>query len=201
MATITNSNLYPPVIDTYMPAFLADGNNEIKKICRVYFSISSFNSIKELNHAQVVLNNQNTNISVLNKTKYPCGIKLTKIYEDITRVSEDKYYIEIEPSDLEPEYWNSETQIYESRFDINQYYKVQIRFSSAAAPIDIASDEPQAVDSWLVQNLNYFSEWSTVCLIRAISTPILSLNNFDVAATSITWASSNVDLVDRKSVV
>lgn len=207
MATITNSNLYPPVIDTYMPAFLADGNNDIKKICKVYFSISSFNSRKELNHAQIVLNNQNTNVSVLNKAKYPCGIKLTEIYEDITRVSEDKYYIEIDPSDLEPEYWNSETQTYESRFDINQYYKVQIRFSSAAAPSNISMSpsqwdeekkkytDAQAIDSWLVQNLNYFSEWSTVCLVRAISTPILSLNNFDVAATSITWASSNVDLV------
>lgn len=199
MATITNSNLYPPVIDTYMPAFLADGNNEIKKICRVYFSISSFNSIKELNHAQVTLSNQNTNVSVLNKTKYPCSIKLTKIFEDITRTSEDKYYIEIEPADLEPEYWNSETGEYESRFDINQYYKVQIRFSNAEAPIDITSSEAQAVDSWLAANLSHFSEWSTVCLVRAISTPILSLNNFDITASAITWASTNVDLIGTLS--
>ena len=35
MATITNSNLYPPVVDTYMPAFLIDGDNELKKICKV----------------------------------------------------------------------------------------------------------------------------------------------------------------------
>ena len=48
MATITNSNLYPPTIDTYMPAFLVDGDNELKRICRIYFSISSYNSFSDI---------------------------------------------------------------------------------------------------------------------------------------------------------
>ena len=37
MATAIINNLYPPIMDTYMPAF--DRN----EYCRVYFSLSSFN--------------------------------------------------------------------------------------------------------------------------------------------------------------
>lgn len=214
MATITNSNLYPPIVDTYMPAFLIDGDNELKKICRVYFSISSFNSISEIKNAQVSLANQNTNISVLNTKKYPCGIKITPIYEDITKTSEDRYYIELEASDLEPEYgYDEDTGKYTvSKFNINEYYKVQIRFTSAAAsdinigipPIDWNETEQkyndaQAIDSWLTLNLDKFSEWSTVCLIRGISSPILSIKGLDASAESTTWSAPNVELVGTLS--
>lgn len=200
MATITNSNLYPPVVDTYMPAFLIDGNNDLKKVCRVYFSISSYNDLADINHAQVVISNQDTNTSVLNEDKYPCSIKLTPILEDIAKQSQDRFYIEIFPSDLKPEYFNSETQQYESRFEINQYYKVQIRFTSKNAE-SISLATPQAIDSWLAKNLNSFSEWSSVCLVRGISTPILSLENLDAAAILSVWSSSNVDLVGHLSFV
>ena len=210
MATITNSNLYPPVVDTYMPAFLIDGDNELKKICKVYFSISSFNSRSEIKNAQVTLTNQNTNVSALSTLKYPCGIKLSPIYEDVTKTTEDRYYIEIEPSDLEPEYdYDEEKGRYTtSKFNINQYYKVQIRFTSAEAP-DISVGMPpsdydsehnkyndaQSIDSWLTANLNKFSEWSTVCLIRGISAPILTVKGLDANADSSTWAAPNVDLI------
>lgn len=210
MATITNSNLYPPVVDTYMPAFLIDGDNELKKICKVYFSISSFNSRSEIKNAQVTLTNQNTNVSALSTLKYPCGIKLSPIYEDVTKTTEDRYYIEIEPSDLEPEYdYDEEKGRYTtSKFNINQYYKVQIRFTSAEAP-DISVGMPpsdydsehnkyndaQSIDSWLTANLNKFSEWSTVCLIRGISAPILTVKGLDTNADSSTWAAPNVDLI------
>ena len=210
MATITNSNLYPPVVDTYMPAFLIDGDNELKKICKVYFSISSFNSRSEIKNAQVTLTNQNTNVSALSTLKYPCGIKLSPIYEDVTKTTEDRYYIEIEPSDLEPEYdYDEEKGRYTtSKFNINQYYKVQIRFTSTEAP-DISVGMPpsdydsehnkyndaQSIDSWLTANLNKFSEWSTVCLIRGISAPILTVKGLDANADSSTWAAPNVDLI------
>ena len=43
MATV----LYPPIINTYMPAFVIDNN---KGICKVYFSISQFNALKDANN-------------------------------------------------------------------------------------------------------------------------------------------------------
>ena len=140
-----NINLYPPVADVYMPAFLIGSSDIQKNTCRVYFSISLYNSFNDIKNAQVTVANQNTNLSVLNKSKYPCEIMLTEIKTDLTRVSEDRYYIEIKPDDIE------------EGFQINQYYKVQIRFTAAAAS-NVSLDTPQRIDSWLAANLSNFSE-------------------------------------------
>ena len=40
-----NNNLYPPIVATYMPAFLINSGNAVKDTCRVYFSISAYNSL------------------------------------------------------------------------------------------------------------------------------------------------------------
>ena len=129
-----NINLYPPVVETYMPAFLIGSSDIQKNICRVYFSISLYNNLNDIKNAQITVANQNTNLSVLNKTKYPCEIMLTDIKTDLTRTSDDKYYIEIKTSDIE------------EGFQINQYYKVQIRFTAATAS-NVSLDTPQRIDS------------------------------------------------------
>ena len=179
-----NINLYPPVVDTYMPAFLVGSSDIQKNTCKVYFSISLYNSLNDIKNAQVTVANQNTNLSVLDKSKYPCEIMLTDIKTDLTRVSDDKYYIEIKTSDIE------------EGFQINQYYKVQIRFTAAGAS-DVSLDTPQAIDSWLAANLSNFSEWSTVCLVRGISVPSLSISGFDISADTTLWSLNNVDVVGR----
>lgn len=179
-----NINLYPPVVDTYMPAFLVGSSDIQKNTCRVYFSISLYNSLNDIKNAQVTVANQNTNLSILDKSKYPCEIMLTDIKTDLTRVSDDKYYIEIKTSDIE------------EGFQINQYYKVQIRFTAAGAA-NVSLDTPQAIDSWLAANLSNFSEWSTVCLVRGISVPNLSVSGFDISADTTLWSLNNVDVVGR----
>lgn len=179
-----NINLYPPIMETYSPAFLIGSSDIQKNICRVYFSISLYNNLSDIKNAQVIVANQNTNLSVLNKSKYPCEIMLTDIKTDLTRASDDKYYIEIKPSDIE------------EGFQINQYYKIQIRFTAAGAT-DVFLDTPQAIDSWLAANLSNFSEWSTVCLVRGISVPSLSVSGFDVSADTTLWSLNNVDVVGR----
>lgn len=180
----TNINLYPPVLDVYMPAFLVGSSDIQKNTCRVYFSISLYNSLNDIKNAQVTVANQNTNLSVLDKSKYPCEIMLTDIKTDLTRVSDDKYYIEIKTSDIE------------EGFQTNQYYKVQIRFTAAGAA-DVDLTPPQAIDSWLAANLSNFSEWSTVCLVRGISVPSLSISGFDISADTTLWSLNNVDVVGR----
>jgi hypothetical protein len=129
-----NINLFPPVVQTYMPAFLVGSGDSQKNICRVYFSISLYNSLSDIKNAQVTVTNQNTNLSVLNKEKYPCEIMLTDIKTDLNKMSDDKYYIEIKPNDIDGE------------FQINQYYKVQIRFTAINAS-SISLDTPQKIDS------------------------------------------------------
>ena len=173
-----NITLYPPQIPTYQNAFVLTSK------CRIYFSLSIYNSYKDIqNNAQVTVSNQNTNQSVLSLTKYPNEIKLCDVKIDNTK-SSDKYYIEIEPEDLQ------------NGFQINQYYKVQIRFTSADAP---TPPDSAAIDKWLVDNVDYFSEWSTVCLVRAISQPILTLQNLSSSSeeegSSVAITTNTLDIV------
>lgn len=120
-------------------------------ICRVYFSLSIFNSLSEITNAQVTVRSQLTNLSVLHKEKYPCEIMLKQVKTDTSRTTNDKYYIEIKPEDLE-----------NCNFIVDQYYKVQIRFTSIDAEdpgIDLEDpDAVQAIDAWLTRNLSKFSE-------------------------------------------
>ena len=154
------NNLYPPQTSTWMPAFVRT------QPCRVYFSLSIYNVKTDIGNAQVVVNDQNTNASVLNPTKYPTGIMITQLQEDPNRRGNDKYYIEIIPKiDIEG-----------GQFEINKFYKVQIRFTSINAP---QPPEDGKVAGWLIDNQKFFSEWSRVCLIRGISQPTVYLRNFE----------------------
>ena len=89
-----NNNLYPPIIKTYNPAFLINGDNSK---CRIYFSISLYNTLSEISNAQIAISYQNSNKSALystrrdnnninEKPKYTCDIMLTRIYTDNSRI-------------------------------------------------------------------------------------------------------------------
>ena len=153
---------------TFDTAYTTDPNF----ICKVYFSLSPYNSLSEIANAQITVRSQLTNRTVLHKSKYPSEIMLQNIKTDTSRKTDDKYYIEIKPEDLEG-----------CNFTIDQYYKIQIRFTSINAEdpgISLTDpDAVQAIDSWLSRNLKYFSEWSTVCLIRGISVPSITIKDFN----------------------
>ena len=171
-----NINLYPPIVDTYAPAFLVDSGTN-KDICRIYFTLSQFNTMEDIANIQVTVRSQYTNLSVLDKSKYPSEIMITNIKEDTTKTSDDRYYIELNKTDIQG-----------GKFEINQYYKVQMRFTHKDAP---AAPSNQALDAWLAANINLFSEWSTVCLIRGISTPQLTVSGFTIEGGEISWANYN----------
>lgn len=160
MASIGN-NLYPPIIDTFMPAFVRT------QTCRVYFSLSRYNDIKEIMNAQIIVSNQSTNASVLDSVAYPVGIKVSNILIDSERITDDKYYVEINPSDLAGN----------RGFGVNQFYKVQIRFTSTN--VTSFPSDTNKIASWLSSNESYFSEWSTVCVIKGIEKPQLSIVGFE----------------------
>ena len=184
MATI---NLYPPMVDTYMPAFLIGSRDSVKDTCRVYFSLSLYNSASDIANVQVIISDQDTNVSVLNTERYPTGIMLTPLKTDLMKASNDRYYIDITPSDIEGE-----------TFEINKYYKVQLRFTSQdATSVDMSF--PQAIDYWLNSkaNLSEFSEWSTVCLVRGISVPLLKIVGLDANADETVLTSTLIDIVGK----
>ena len=125
-----NNNLYPGVIDTYMPAFLVSD-----KICKVYFSLSGYNSETDIKNVQVTVAHQKMNNTALSSTKYPSQIMLTTLKKDTNRPGDDKYYIEINNTDLEG-----------GNFYIDQFYKVQIRFTGTGAAAQSLTT-PQAIDT------------------------------------------------------
>lgn len=181
MATL--NALYPAVIETYMPAFLINSGDAEKDTCKVYFSLSQYNSLDEIENAQVSVRNQNTNTSVLNTSKYPCEVMLSKIYTDASITTDAKYYIKIQKTDME-----------DNNFEVDEYYKVQIRFTGKDAET-VSLNVPQSIDAWLTNNLNCFSEWSSVCLIRGISKPSVELLDWDSATTrQVDWNIQNTQL-------
>lgn len=186
MAGLLN-NLYPPIIASYMPAFVLNKSNSS---CRIYFSISDYNSIEEVRaKPQVLIKYQSSNLSAFNNVLYPNGIKvLDEIKIDNERANRaDKYYVEIFSSDMDG-----------GTFQINQYYKVQIRFTSflVANSYDSNTSSPSA--KWLAENATSFSEWSTVCLIRGISPVILDLHGFESNQVA-TFSTSFVNILGKIS--
>ena len=167
------SNLFPPIMNTYMPAFIYNQS------CRVYFSISQYNTLStqgtnnsstiDVNKVQVSVRRQVNNRSALNETLYPNEIKICSLSVDTDRASNDKYYITISNSDIK------------NGFNLNQYYKVQIRFTDTQAT---ALPGQGGIASWLSQNLEHFSQWSSVTLIYGISNPNIKLSGYAETGTS-----------------
>jgi hypothetical protein len=143
------SNLYTPLVSDTLPSFVRT------KTCRIYFSLSKYNSAADIKNVQISLINQKTNLSAFNTTNYPSGIKLTTMIFDSSIQDDYNYYIEIPVTDLE-----------EKAFGLNQFYKVQLRFTSSQAPNPPSNGQQLA--SWIYNNTQYFSEWSKVCLIKGI---------------------------------
>lgn len=180
-----NINLYPPIVETYTPGFLVDSTDEAKNVCKVFFKLSPYNSLESIKNAQVTVRNQYNNLSMLDEGKYPNEIMLTTVKEDATRKTDDKYYIEIKKTDMKG-----------NTFELNQYYKVQIRFTSTKAT-DISMATPQAMGQWLHDNLNLFSEWSSVCLVRGISTPQLFISGLETSGGVIPWSMSSTTILGK----
>lgn len=175
------SNFYPPIVETYMPAFVNT------QACRVYFALSQYINKEDIKGIHVVVRDQYRNLSALDPIKYPSEMMLLPgtLNEDPEVKTEYKYYIEINNSDIKNGFTN------------DLYYKVQIRFSTIESP------NSQAADGWLSSNLSNFSEWSTVTLVRSIPTPTFSIKcgkesewydneNFDLA-----WSIANTQLIGR----
>lgn len=170
-ATVGSNNIYPPIVNPFAPTFIIDGD----KGCRIYFSISAYNSIDEYQDVHITVTRQSDNLSALDKAKYPSQIKVIKallntgtitnysrINIDNTRTSNDKYYIALSNDDIQ------------NGFQIGVIYKVQIRFSNNESGL---YQTPQKLDNYLSSHLSSFSEWSQACLIQGINQPELEIKN------------------------
>lgn len=108
------------------------------------------------------------------------GIHFYTLHRDKVKYENDEsncYYIEINNYDIN------------GGFKDNIFYQIQIRFLDykfydhlqGVANNDASNNEtwtkcfPSASKSWVNAHLEYFSEWSTVCILKAITRPAVTL--------------------------
>ena len=150
MASLT---LYPPIIESSMPAFIAKKD----AVCRVYFSLSQFNTHVHFKNVQVSVVKQDSGLSVVNRSD-GSRYRATGIILNVpvhTTDKENLFYIEILNEDIG--YQNIQG------WTAGWLYKIQLRLSN------LTYEEGEVGQAaWLNNNTQYFSEWSTTCLVKAI---------------------------------
>lgn len=164
MASTLISTLYPPVIDTFMPAFVNTTD------AKVYFSISPFNNSSDIQRVHVSLQNQLNNENALKRIT---GILVRPLKYD---TSSGLYYVVIPV-----------TEIKGGQFNINQFYKVQIRFDNNTENVPGTGEEESKWNNYFLSNQTKFSEWSNICLLRPISEPNIQLRTFDTEEGDIAF--------------
>ena len=141
MATVLNT-LYPPSVNSYLPAFPYD------ETAKILFSLSSFNSISEIEFIHVSVVDQKTNENILvrkgeNGSGVPIPVLISQVWPMADGGEEpvdknnlencllyDKktgmFKVEIPLENIKTDYWN-----------VGQYYKVQLRFDSTPSSVYI----------------------------------------------------------------
>lgn len=154
MANVLNT-LYPPQVSTFMNAFVNTEN------AIVYYSLSPYNDSTQIKRVHISVTNQLNNENAL---QLETGIIISEGLEyDTTR---GMYRVEIPYMD-----------IIGGSFNINQFYKVQLRFDCYDGDQSHSSEKEKT--AYLLDQQNNFSEWSSVCLIRPILQPSIALRQFD----------------------
>lgn len=186
--TYTNT-LYPPQVDTFMPAFVGEyfttNDNSKNPVVYVSYSLSPYNEASKIKRVHVSLVDQKSNSNALDN---PTGILVVENASDNANAQNglyydkrtEMYYVPIYASDLLGSSWKN-----------NQYYKVQLRFDCVESGTTDSADTDDSLwhkgylkdsaklQAYLNTNRTNFSEWSTVCLIKPILEPQIFLVNFD----------------------
>ena len=181
MATVL-STLYPPLIGTFQPAFEYDDGPEIT------FTISNYNSYVNIKHLHISLVNQKTNQNVFatnsnNAFYVPVG---TYLIDGIWIVPfQDSIFTQ----------FDTENNLYKikipktilknkiTEFIIDYYYKVQLRFDCVTDDIiNSNSDNSDVIfnSTYLNKYRSFFSEWSSISLLKAVPHTEIQLTNFTI---------------------
>ena len=177
MSTIAENGLYPPIIDPYLPAVLKGSDIELP------FNIS-YTSISDIQSVHISITRQSNYHSALNQQNYLRGIYVQNVdfSGDDTDVS-----VTIPYSILQ-----------ESEIAYNEYYKVQVRVSDIS--ISNADKTGIKLSQYLENNLDHFSEWSTVCLIKFISNQQIEVLCNDIVLVENTIEDSDENVIEDSNI-
>ena len=159
------NGMFPPMIDAYLPALpihnvITSGTG---MGISIPFTISNFNTPSDIKGVHISITRQSNYHSILNSTSYPMGIYVANVTNAAVTINGYSGTIVVDS-----------TRINKLELNYNEYYKVQLRFSkdthySGATGINLTKYLTNE------SNLEQFSEWSTVGLIRFIATPKITM--------------------------
>lgn len=191
MASLSNF-LYPPIVEPVMDSFIRTNS------CRIYFGINDFNNIEDIAGIQVIAYQQDNNQYALDK-KYTGQSNIINMQFDSNNYSEDKqlYFITLSPQLFSSCEYNSSKS--KSGFPVNMYFRIQLRFIKSGFDWNIATN---SLDNYyyltpqqLYENQQYWSEWSTACLIRGINKPNIRVENDNrMNVNTLSYKTNLVDL-------
>ncbi len=166
MATIAEGGLFPPIIQSYLPAFsimdlLQDSFN-------INFNLSEYNSPSDIKSVHVSITRQSNYHSVFDSTNYIRGVYVTN-FDAVT----GNNVVNI-----------PESVINKNEINYNEYYKVQIRLSKITYDGSLKAELSEYLTA--EANLINFSEWSTVCLIKFIAPPQINIDGNGSVLSTLT---------------
>ena len=200
MATVAETRLFPPILAPYFPA---KNIESINTSIQIPFDINDFNDPSIITEVHVMITRQ-SNYQSLFKTSgqvdehdipihpyYPLGIYPIAVDQTILNSK-----ILTIPTAVISGY----TIINVNELDFNEYYKVQIRFSSVTDPDLVAAGHSGVDLSNRLLNesaMAQFSEWSSVGLMRFIAEPTITIKgNIDGDSNVMTPDNVNPYLLD-----
>lgn len=179
---MANATLYPPIVGSWVSSFEYNTNVNIP------IDLSGYNSLSEINGVQLSISYQDTNTSAIDINEWDAQIVVLQDLSDITNIiktdANGKYYITVNKTYLKSDIWQ-----------IDRYYKLQIRFMDAETP---DFEERTGSDTaWITNNIEHFSEWSSVCILKAI--PTSSMTWIGITSTITYVPSSFVGILNFSS--
>ena len=146
--------LYPPIVASSMPAFDINSN-----IIKIYYTLPFYNvgQKENIKTVHITVRKQNSNVNMVNNSKEILEDSFGK--QDQIDKTLNRYYIQIKKSSLK-------------KIVSNNAYKVQLRFS---LKVNTGSN------NFYTNDIENFSEWSTVCIIKPIDIPIFYIDEFNAS--------------------
>lgn len=201
-----STTLYPPIMNSYMPAFqVTAGSTSLLRddTCPIDFSISKYNTPSEIKQIQISITKQSSGVNVLaledtldeetpvNSRYRSTGILLLDLPETgLTPSANNIYTVDLYDSDLD-----CSDGLGNEGFIPGWLYKVQMRFSYVRY-LDERDTKTQAV--WLKEKAQYFSEWSTICIVKPIGDMFLNVTNLisnnQPFSNDLTYPTSNLEI-------
>lgn len=176
-ATTQYKALFPPILESYQPAFVGKNNGNYE----IFFRLSNYTNFAEIAHVDLRVTLQSNNVNVVNTDTWTDEI-IYKIKNKKDGSSEIKSYgnglysviiyanarkdVETKKSDLLLGHWADDT-----------YYKVQMRLGTEWT----GWEDDAAYYVWRDTQIQtgQFSEWSTPMILKSITAPDLYfINNY-----------------------